>query len=96
MLEKSIEKDSSNLNHVPNDPWFLGMCEKVVKDVPWRLEFVAMSLITQKMCQKAVKDGPWHLKHVPDNFKTQEMCEKVVEKDLLCLEYVPDYFVHKI
>ena len=70
-----------NLKCVPNDPKFLEMCEKVVKNVPWRLEYVSMSLITQKMCQKAVEDGPWHLKNVPDHFKTQEMCEKAVEKD---------------
>ena len=57
------------------------MCEKVVKDVPWRLKYVRMGLTTQKMYKKAVEDGPWHLIHVPDHFKTQEMCEKSVEKD---------------
>ena len=40
MLEKTIKKESSSLRLVPNDLTFLEMCEKVVKDVPWRLECV--------------------------------------------------------
>ena len=48
MLEKAIENNSSNLRYVPNDPKFMEMCKKVFKDVPWRLEYVPMSLIIQK------------------------------------------------
>ena len=48
MFEKAIEKDPRMLRYVLNDPKFLEMCEKVVKNVPWCLEYVPMSLITQK------------------------------------------------
>ena len=64
------KKNSSNLRYVANDRKFLGICEKVVKDVPWRLEYVPMSLVTQKMCEKAVKQGCWHPKNIPCCFKT--------------------------
>ena len=53
----------------------------LVKNVLWRIEYVTMTLITQKMFEKAVGDGSWHLKHVPDHFKTQGMREKAVQKD---------------
>ena len=81
-------------------------CEKV-KYIPWRIQYVPVSLIKQKMCEKAAKGGPWYLKNVHDHFKTQEMCEKsdhlktqklcgmVVEKNPLCLEYVPHHFLRR-
>ena len=55
ICEKAVEKDSLNLKYVPNYPKFLEMCEKVVKDVPWRLEYVSISLITQKCVKKLSK-----------------------------------------
>ena len=77
------------------------MCEKVVKDVPWRLKYVRMGLTTQihvpdhfktqEMCEKSVEKDPWWLFNVPNRFKTDRMCEKAVQKNLLCLEYVPDH-----
>ena len=80
----------SNIRHVPNDPKLMEKCEKV-KYIPWRIQYVPVSLIKQKMCEKAAKGGPWYLKNLHDHFKTQEMCEKSNEKDSWRLYDVPDH-----
>ena len=48
------------------------MCNEAVKEYPYVLECVPMSLITPKMCNKAVQDKSGLFKYIPDWFVMQE------------------------
>ena len=52
--EKAVDKHSSSLRHVPNDPKFQEMREKAVEKYPWSLKYVHYNLKTQGMREKAV------------------------------------------
>ena len=48
------------------------MCNEVVKEYPYALECVPISLTTPKMCNKAVQDKSGLFKYIPDWFVMQE------------------------
>ena len=68
-----------------------GMCIKVVKEDPWRLNDVPGKFKTQEIFDKAVLSNSRHLEYISDYFKTQEMCIKAVEVDTFFLRFAPDH-----
>ena len=51
------------------------MCNKAVKEDPWRLEHIPDHLKTQEICNKAVRDYLFPLQFVPDWFVTQQQID---------------------
>ena len=57
------------------------MCNKAVKEDPWRLEHIPDHLKTQEICNKAVRDYLFPLQFVPDWFVTQQQIDIWYDED---------------
>ena len=74
MCDIAILENSGTLKSVIDYYKNQEMCNKVVDNYPYALEFVPGCFKTQIMCDKAVDTHPTAIKYVPGCYKTQETC----------------------
>ena len=72
MCDIAILENSGTLKSVIDYYKNQEMCNKVVDNYPYALEFVPGCFKTQIMCDKAVDTHPTAIKYVPGCYKTQE------------------------
>ena len=68
------------------------ICEEIVHNYHWALEYIPDRFKTQKMCDEAVSACPYVLEYVPDKFKTQKMCDQALSECPSVLDCIPDKF----
>ena len=94
VLSKLI-KTKTNSKYLIGYSWLLQkstMCDKVIDDYRYALEFVPECYKTQKTYDKAVDTYPSTIEYVSDRFKTQEMCHKAVDKCTFVINSFSDQY----
>ena len=88
----SIAKRTSPLSMCSDHFKTQEVCDKAVRNIPYKLLFVPDCLKMQEMCNEIVYTILKAFSGIPDRFKTEDMCKKAVEKDPSMLKYVPKHF----